>query len=80
MTGQKRIDAAVAAERAKLERATLNVAAAGATGRLTEHDVEERVARLEQATANRIAYLKGEPRPAQRKRQPLDDPNAGRVG
>lgn len=67
-----RVEEAVALELAKLVRASENVAAAGADGRLSQHDVEERIARLEHTAAKRIAYLRGEPRPAMRVRQPLD--------
>jgi hypothetical protein len=51
-----------------------------ADGRISEHDGEERKARAEQWTLNRIAFIEGAPRPRQREQQPLDDPNAGAVG
>ena len=74
-----RLEDACALELAKLERVLTNIAQAVADGRISPHDGDEREARAEQGTANRIAYLRGEPRPKQRKRQPLDDPDAGRV-
>jgi hypothetical protein len=70
---------AIAVEEAKFERAAENIAIAGASGRLSQHDVDERTARLRQRTDNRIAYLRGEKRPTQRKQQLLDDPGAHRI-
>ena len=71
---------AVDIEAAKLARIITNIQTACEDGRISEHDRDERIARAEQRTENRIAFLKGEPRPKQRQQQPLDDPDAGKVG
>jgi hypothetical protein len=75
-----RVEAAVAAELARFARIESNIEAACEDGRISEHDRDERIARAEQWTANVVAHLRGEPRPKQRVSQPLDDPDAGRVG
>jgi hypothetical protein len=74
-----RLDQAVDSELAKLARVQVKIDAAVAAGRISADDGEERKARAEQWATNRIAFLSGQPRPRQRMRQPLDDPNAGRV-
>jgi hypothetical protein len=74
-----RVEAAVAHELALLARAQSNIEAAVEDGRISAADGEERAARAEQWTANRIAWIKGEPRPRQRERRPLENPDAGRV-
>jgi hypothetical protein len=80
MSKQERIDNAVAVELAKLARIQTNIDAAVADGRISAHDGSERKARAEQSVTNRIALHRGEPRPQQRTNQPLDNPDAGRVG
>jgi len=57
----------------KLVRVTTNIEQACADGRITEHDRDERIARAEQWTANRLAWITGSPRPKQRRRFPLDE-------
>jgi hypothetical protein len=78
-TAKQRIEASVNVELAKFTRAAGNIAAACDDGRISEHDRDERIARLEQSTANRIAFIRGEKRPPQREPEPLDDPDAGKV-
>lgn len=75
----QRVETAVDVELAELARAAANITTACEQGRISEHDRDERIARREQWTANRIAWISGEPRPPQRDNQPLDDPDAGRV-
>lgn len=64
----------------KLARMTRNIEQACEDGRISEHDRDERIARAEQGIVNTIAHFSGQPRPKQRESQPLDDPDAGRVG
>lgn len=73
---QKMIDV----ELAKLVRESANIEQACEDGRISEHDRDERIARREQWHLGVIAHFSGQPRPKQRKQQPLDDPDAGRVG
>lgn len=80
MTVQERIENAVAVELAQFARASSNIEQACEDGRISEHDRDERIARLEQQTANGIAYVRGEKRPVQRTQQPLDNPTAHQVG
>lgn len=80
MSVQERINAAVDAEAAKFARAAQNIIKAHEDGRVNENDMIERINRAEQWMINRVAFIKGEPRPAQRTEQPLDDPDAGTVG
>lgn len=75
-----RVERAVAQELADFARYSANVEQACEDGRISEHDRDERIARLEQDAANGIAWLRGEKRRPQRKRQPLDAPDAGKVG
>lgn len=75
-----RTQRAVDAEVAKLARSTANITRAWEDGRLSEHDRDERIARAESWCENRIAWITGAPRPPQRTKQPLDDPDAGKVG
>lgn len=75
-----RVQTMIDVELAKLARATSNIEQAVADGRISERDGIERIAREEQFTLNVIAHFSGQPRPAQREQQPLDDPDAGRVG
>jgi membrane-bound lytic murein transglycosylase MltF len=75
-----RVQRAVDTELAALARGQANIDAAHERGQISAHDCEERKARAEQWTTNRIAYLTGEPRPPQRQQLPLDDPDAGSVG
>lgn len=74
-----RTQRAVDTELAKCARASANIATAHEDGRISEHDRDERIARVEDWAMNRIAWITGQPRPAQRDKQPLDDPNAGVV-
>jgi hypothetical protein len=80
MTMQDRIERAVAYELARFARAAANIEKAVANGRISAHDGEERIARREQEAENYIAHVRGEKRPTQRQQQPLDDPNAHKVG
>jgi hypothetical protein len=80
MTENPRVTRAVELELEKLARSARNIATAVDDGRISQHDGEERTARAEQWATNRIAFLRGDPRPQQRKLQQLDDPDAGRVG
>lgn len=77
---EQMIQRAVAAELAQFARVSENIAQAVEDGRISERDGEERTARAEQWTTNRIAFIKGEKRPRQRVNQPLDDPDAHKVG
>jgi hypothetical protein len=79
-TKEQRIADAVLDEMAKLGRIKDNIERACEMGLITQHDRDERIARWQQWTDNRIAHLRSEPRPPQRKQQPLDDPDAGKVG
>jgi hypothetical protein len=65
---------------AKLVRVTARIEKAVVDGRISERDGVERIARFEQSMMNEIAHFSGQPRPKQRERQPLDDPDAGKVG
>jgi hypothetical protein len=80
MPENPRVTAAVEHELDKLQRIFSNLKRAADEGRITPHDHDERAMRADQWTANVIAYLRGEPRPEQRMPQPLDNPDAGRVG
>lgn len=63
----------------KLIRATMRLHQACERGQISEHDRDERIARAESLAEARIAFAKGESRPTPRKKQPLDDPDAGKV-
>ena len=78
-----RVQRMIDTELGKLARATLNIERACEDGRISEHDRDERIARREQGAMDTIAHFSGQPRPAGADRhvsQPLDDPDAGRVG
>lgn len=77
---QERVDNAVNVRLADFARVSANIERACEEGRISEHDRDERIARYEQRIANEIAFIRGEPQPKQRVQQPLDDPDAGRVG
>lgn len=75
-----RVQRAIDVELAELARSTANITRAWEKGVISEHDRDERIARAEHWCEGRIAWITGAPRPPFRARQPLDDPDAGRVG
>jgi hypothetical protein len=74
------VEDAVNVELAEFARASANIERACEQGLISEHDRDERIARREDWAAGRIAFIRGEERPKPRKRKPLDDPDAGKVG
>ena len=75
-----RVDRALTYELTRYAKAEANIERAFEEGRISAHDRDERIARAAQWCTNRVAFIRGEPRPMQRQNQPLDDPSAGIVG